>query len=110
MKNLKITSNNIPFLLNIVEKGENYGLDNCLTHEKVDPLVEFYDQRYMHTPLGQFVSRYYMSTLLEKKDQHVGLDLDGGVPDWKVNAEQMKIVRDWLSHENTPFVAKKPKV
>ena len=110
MKTLKIISNKIPFLVNIVEKSENYGLNNCLTHDKVDPLIEFYDQRYMHTPLGQFVSRYYMSTLLDDKDQHSGLDLQGNVPDWKIDAKQMKIVRDWLSHENTPFTAKKPKM
>lgn len=110
MKNLKIISNNIPFLVNIVEKGESYGLNNCLTHDKVDPLVEFYDQRYIHTPLGQFVSRYYMSTLLEKKDQHVGLDLQGNVPDWKINAEQMNLVREWLSQEHAPFKVKKPKI
>ena len=110
MKNLKIISNNITFLVNIVEKGEKYGLNNCLTHEEADSLVEFYDQRHMHTPLGQFVSRYYMSTMLEKKDQDIGLILNGSVPEWQINKEEMTIVRDWLSIENTPFTTKKPKM
>lgn len=110
MKTFKITSNNIPFLVNIVEAGENYGLNNCLVHEKADSLVEFYDQRHMHTPLGQFVSRYYMSTMLDKRSQDKGLNLEGSVPEWQINKEEMIIIKDWLSSENTPFIAKKPKL
>ncbi len=60
--------------------GERYGLDGCLTyelnaysgipaaaHRASYPLVEFYDtsQDAARFPGGQFVSRYYMTDLLE---------------------------------------------
>ena len=54
MKTLNIESNKIPFLVRVVEQRDSYGLDNCLIHDKKEPLVEFYDARYNHTPFGQF--------------------------------------------------------
>ena len=61
------------------------------------PLVEFYDSRYPHTEFGQFVSRYYVSTILESGDK--GLCLDCGIPDWSISAKDMAAVRDWLKQE-----------
>ena len=43
------------FNVRIVRAGDRYGRDNCLTHDKDEPLVEFYDSRYPHTEYGQFV-------------------------------------------------------
>jgi hypothetical protein len=57
-------------------------------------MVEFYDTRYPHTQYGQFVSRYYVDTILDGSD--CGLCLDGGVPSWTVSAEDMKTVRSFL--------------
>ena len=85
------------FNLRIVRKGDHYGRDNCLTHNKPEPLVEFYDVRYPHTELGQFVTRYYAETLLEMED--TGLCLDGGVPNWSVSRNDMRIVRAWVSQQ-----------
>ena len=79
----------------IVRKGGKYGLNFCLEHDKDDPLVEFYDCRYEFTNYGQFVSRYYISTLIEG-DQSRGLNLDGGVPSWQISGEAMLRVRAWL--------------
>ena len=59
----------------------------------VDNKVKFYDARYEHTIYGQFVSSYYVSTILEGDD---GLCLDGGVPDWKISAAAMSRIRAWL--------------
>ncbi len=67
--------------------------------------MEFYDSRYPHTEHGQFVSRYYASTLLERvKD--VGLDLYGGHNDWKIDAEEMNIVLDWIRVETSTKIKK----
>lgn len=77
----------------LVRAGENYGLNNCLTHEGDDPLVEFYDGRYDHTEFGQFVARYSMSTLLGHEG---GLCLDGGVSQWSLSEEAMGAVLVWL--------------
>ena len=52
-------------------------------------IVEFYDVKH-----NQFVSSYYVRTVL----QHNGgrLCLQGGVPEWSVDAESMRLVKDWL--------------
>lgn len=102
MNTLNINSNEIPFLVRIVEEKDTYGNNNCLTHDKKEPLIEFYDARYKHTPYGQFISRYYKETILEVNS---GLILDGGVPEWKIEKAQMDEVKSWL---NKPF--KKPKL
>jgi hypothetical protein len=84
-----------PFCVRIVEKGDSYGYQNCLTHEKDTPLVEFYDRRYPHTDYGQFVARYDMATFMGHGE--CGLDLHGGIPEWKVTAEGIRKVRAWIS-------------
>jgi len=83
------------WLVRIVQKGDKYGLNFCLEHDQDDPTVEFYDCRYDHTDFGQFVSRYYLSTLMEG-DQERGLYLDGGVPVWQISSEGMIRIREWL--------------
>jgi len=87
------------FNVRVVKQGEKYGRDFCLTHDGDRPLVEFYDTRYMHTEFGQFVSRYYVETILSEKGngpKNCGLNLHGGVPEWTVSAEDMDTVRGWL--------------
>ena len=82
------------FNVRIVRTGDAYGLDDRLINDGA-PLVEFYDNRHMHTPRGQFVSRYYIDTLLDRPDG-LGLALDGGVPAWTVNADDMRLVVAYL--------------
>lgn len=80
------------FNVRIVRTGDKYGLNNCLINDK-EPMVEFYDSRYPHDKYGQFISRYYVSTLKRHKG---GLDLYGGEPAWQVSAEGMKKVVKYL--------------
>lgn len=98
MSTIHITSKTgVRFCVRFLVQGDAYGLDNCLTWEHADrPGVEFYDTRHPHTPLGQFVSRYFAETILETTG---GLDLLTYVADWKVDAEAMDIVRAWLKAE-----------
>lgn len=93
------TVTGIRFTVKIIRQGDRYGRNDCLTHDKETPLVEFHDTRY-----NQFVSRYYLTTLL-RQDQWTanqpsfavtGLVLDGGVPDWRIDAAGMKPVVAWL--------------
>jgi hypothetical protein len=79
------------FNVRLVRRGERYGRNLCLVHDKDDPLVEFYDARYPHTEIGQFITRYYRSTLM-KPPHDRGLCLDGGVPDWRINATAFEAV------------------
>lgn len=82
----------------VVTKSESYGSGNCLAHTGDDPAVEFYDgsqdtERFGE--LGQFVTRYQLSTLLEHQDGK-GLILDGGIPVWRVAPNDMDEVKTWL--------------
>lgn len=95
----KVTNENgVPFNVRIVRKGDRYGLDDKLVHDKADPMVEFFDARHMHTPRGQFVSRYYLSTLREREVDR-GLNLYGGEPEWYLDASAMREVHAWLDRE-----------
>ncbi|MDE3021371.1 MAG: hypothetical protein KGI54_05880 [Pseudomonadota bacterium] len=90
-------SNGINFIARLVFKNDTYGLGSSLTHDRDDPLIEFYDSRYPHTEYGQFVSRYFVSPLLGDEDFEArGLDLQGDVPDWKIDAASLKAVFDWV--------------
>lgn len=103
----------------LVMPGGHYGRTGALTYEPEEaakygsglPLVEFYDmsQDPVAFPGGQFVSRYYMSTLLGTDNLKIGspiremsaLSLDGGVPSWTIAGDDLKRVADWLdtAHE-----------
>jgi hypothetical protein len=84
------------FFVRTVLQGDRYGLNECLTHDKDRPLVEFYDYTYANQktfgPRGQFVARYYVSTLLKDHRPGTGLCLDGGIPEWNVDAAPYSVV------------------
>ena len=107
--------------VHLIYPGERYGLDGCLTyelnaysgapaaaHRASYPLVEFYDtsQDTARFPGGQFVSRYYMTDLLEDNSIAVSLDtmlkngnqfsLDGGIPAWTVEGDDLAKVNAFL--------------
>jgi hypothetical protein len=86
------------FMVRLVEEGDAYGREDCLTHRDRTPLVEFYDATYAGRgfgPRGQFVSRYYLDTLtgegsFSQGDLRVGmngLNLHFGEPAWKLDAQ-----------------------
>lgn len=84
------------FNVRIVFKGDRYGLNDMFTHDQDRPLVEFYDDRYHSQPgdRGQFVSRYYASTLLEYTGRELNLHV--GVDAWYVYADDLNKVRSHL--------------
>lgn len=87
------------FTVRIVWRGDAYGLDGCRTHDEDRPLVEFYDATYAGDKRfdaeGQFIGRYDAETLLER-DGNYGLDLHGGVDVWKVDADAMHTVYEFI--------------
>jgi hypothetical protein len=95
IKIINDTDREMIWAVRVIREGNNYGLDNCLIHKEQRPLVEFYDCRYEHTDLGQFVSRYYVETLLDRQPD-TGLCLHGGVPDWNIDVDAMNRVIHWL--------------
>lgn len=109
------------FRVHLVQEGERYGATGSLVYgdtvshvypdigEHVNdcrlyghglPLVEFYDvsQDPAKFPKGQFVTRYYMSTLLgmgsvgDSIGEMSALDLDGGVPNWTISGDDLQEV------------------
>jgi hypothetical protein len=85
------------FTFRVVAAGGSYGRDRCVTTDH--PLVEVYDATYAgdpdFEPEGQIISQYYLTTLAG----HVGgLDLHGGVDAWKVDAQAMAEVTEFLAH------------
>jgi hypothetical protein len=87
----------IDWTIRIVYPGQNYGMDFRLINND-GPLVEFYDQRSDHTPLGQFVTRYRVKTLMERYDDtsNNGLNLDGNIHEWVLSNFAYAEVIDWL--------------
>lgn len=74
-------------IVRVIGKDGTYGLNGAHTNTSDDPIIEFYDPRHRHARLegglsGQFIARYRMSTL---EGHHGGINLDGGIPDWKVS-------------------------
>jgi hypothetical protein len=88
----------VTFRARILRDGTRHGLGQCLTWAETRVGVEFYDTRYDHTEFGQFVSRYYVETVLETTLGR-GLDLMGYEPSWKIDPAAMAVVRAWLTHE-----------
>jgi hypothetical protein len=84
------------FNVRIVVKGDRYGLNDMFTHDQDRPLVEFYDDRYhfQSGDRGQFVSRYYVSSLLEYTGREMNLQV--GVDAWYLYANDLDTVREYL--------------
>jgi hypothetical protein len=97
------------FNVRVVAKGDSYGLDDCLTHDQVDPLVEFYDASYANvgefSERGQFTSRYYFTTLVKAINEHkAGITLHGDIPEWNINKENLRDVMNYAAdtwHQKT---------
>jgi hypothetical protein len=92
------TDQGIPFHVRIVREGDGYGRDDCQLHgergselrdgnRRVIPLVEFWDARYFEDEGGQFVARYYITTLREHltDNPHRGLNMMDHEPSWKLD-------------------------
>jgi hypothetical protein len=96
--------NDTPITALFVPKGSLYitGMDEGQPdmYGPVDRnTVVFYDGRYKHTPLGQYISSYYVETLLEGGSSPFrGLDLMGDAPDWKLLPDALTLVIDWLKY------------
>jgi len=95
-------ANGVPFRVVLLLDGKS---DNLPAVDSVSPLVEFYDARYRNvrgfTPDGQFISRYYLETLVVRSFQY-GLDLQGDVPNWTIDAITMHSVVAWLHAHSSP--------
>lgn len=104
------------------DEVEDFDFDGDITaaHRASYPLVEFYDtsQDAARFPGGQFVSRYYMTDLLEDNSIAVSIDtmlkngnqfsLDGGIPAWTVEGDDLAKVNDFLKKSCMEFCGSLP--
>ena len=94
---------NQPWTVVIQDPNKDDYQTPCLRQE---PTVKWYDGRYPYDKegkivLGQFVSSYYITTMLgdefgARLGDSGGLCLYGGVPTWEVSQECAKEVADFL--------------
>lgn len=88
------------FAVKLLQKGDSYGLDKCLTWDSSQTGIEFYDVTYAgdgFDEVGQFVSRYYISSILE----HSGtLCLNGDVSEWSIDGDNMQKIIIWIKSKN----------
>lgn len=108
---LLVNDRDRPFVAVGLRKGDRYGLDDALV--ATDDMVEFYDATYSNQkgfgPHGQFVQRYYVSTLkgTDSYNKSVnrgavisvaerGLDLHGGVAAWKIDRLCTEMLMRWV--------------
>lgn len=102
--------------VHLIMPGESYGCTNSAVYDMEEaekygnglPMVEFYDtsQDPKKFPGGQFVSRYYASTMLGidgygrdvrvTAEQGRAFSLQGDIPSWTVSPEELSKVGAWL--------------
>lgn len=96
-KILVLKDYNIVLIVRLVERGDSYGKNFCLTNSSHDDYVEFYDP-YNHftkdSDFGYFIARYYKQNIMECKG---GLKLYGDDPAWQISDEGMEKVWKWLT-------------
>lgn len=86
MKSTTFTNpSNRKFIARLIEKGDNYGRDNCLTNED-EPLIQFSD--ITNPDFEQGLPAYCASTIAEIEDGQ-GLCLMGYEPIWDLSAENI---------------------
>lgn len=100
-----VAANGVPFRVLFLPAGTEG--PNAYRHPATSEqaTVEFYDRRYQHEAgLGQFVSHYYVTTVLGTDgygNGEGGINLAGDVDSWTVDAAAMAVVRAWLvMHHN----------
>jgi len=92
---LKITTDKMhKFEVRIVNTGDRFGLNDVLVNDDDQALIEFWDTSTFEE--GQFVSRYFAETILDHEFGH-GLNLDGGIPEWSIDANSMTTIVGWLN-------------
>ena len=93
------------FFVRVVSKGQQYGLNNCLTHDSNDHLVEFYSAKWVDAdrPFGHFISRYYFSTLLDRQ-KDCGLKLWGDEPSVTLTASEVDYIKGMLGYNVSRYI------
>lgn len=95
IKVLQVTNEDtgVKFNVRLLEQGEAWGADDKLRYEEEEPAIEFYDARYPHTILGQFITRYNIRSIAEHRGE---LLLYADVKAWRITRANIEEIVDWL--------------
>lgn len=89
-----------PICVRIIPPGEAMGWagprGELVYNQDVVPKLAFYDKRYLHTLWGQHITHYNLDVHL-KLNVDRGLDLAGGIPEWKIDGNAVKVVVGLIS-------------
>jgi hypothetical protein len=109
-----LPANGVPFRVLLILDPEKGPSRSRGRDQRWGPTVEFHDRRYArednnydpaYSAHGQYVGSYYADTLLDHEAAY-GLNLDGGVDAWSIDAETLAEVMGWLraslAAENRP--------
>ncbi len=99
-KILLIDGRDRQFTARIIRQGDVYGSRFRLIQDEFEPKIEFYDASESieaFGSFGQFVGRYYVSSLLTHCIRYPETDLclQGGVPAWVVPGKSVERALDW---------------
>ncbi|QIN94747.1 hypothetical protein PP460_gp055 [Streptomyces phage Muntaha] len=72
------------------------GSENYPAVKETEPLVEFYDLRYSHTPDGQFTGCRTTQEDILNRHPFRELSLQGDVPAWTVDGDTFSTIHRWL--------------
>lgn len=87
----------IPFRVHVVRHGDKCGNGGRLTHDEVEPLVEFHEATSLDSAATtQFAAHYRVNTLLSVTG---GLALSFHEPRWHLDAAAMAMVLRWLASQ-----------
>ncbi len=86
-----------PCIVRLVHPGDSYGLNMKLANKTNEDIIEFYDGDYVDEfmdqnaglPLGQFVSRYYVSTIAKRPETRNGINLEGSEEKWRISGSEL---------------------
>lgn len=102
MNFLRIKNNGIIFSARLVVENDFYGSNFSTQHLEKEPIIEFFDARFKDPNyqldgvyLGQFISRYDLSTFNTIK---TGVFLCSGASEWSLNPENVQIVQEWAKN------------
>jgi hypothetical protein len=99
-----VAANGVPFRVLFIPPGVAGPNPHRTPADSPHATVEFYDRRYEHTEgYGQFTGGHYFASSLLEQHRFAGLNLQGGVDAWTIDAATMDLVRTWLALNTARF-------
>ncbi|MBU3173311.1 hypothetical protein [Clostridium estertheticum] len=98
------------FAVRVISKGDKWGRNRSLTFDNDTKVIEFYDVTYAGTSeyydeLGQFVTSYNLSTIMEIDNYNRALSLIDYEKVWSIDGCNIYQIQEWIKKINREKVA-----